>query len=259
MFLLRPFRFVPALLVVLALCGCPFPGGHEDVLFQYATIDAFMLGQYEGYLSVGGLLEAGDFGLGTFNGVDGEMLVLDGVCYRMPADGQVVQAHPDTLIPFAAVTPFTPDRLLQVGAGHDYASLREWLDGQLPSLNLFYAVRIDGVFPYVKARSIARQTPPYRPFEEVAPEQIVFEFEEIEGTLVGFRCPDYVDGLNVPGYHFHFIAKDRQRGGHVLELSTGASWAWIDTIHGFEMLVPDRGPFLDADFSQAGEYKSLAP
>jgi acetolactate decarboxylase len=62
-----------------------------------------------------------------------------------------------------------------------------------------------------------RQSKPYRPLIEVVADQRVFELGEVEGTMVGFRFPDYAGELNVPGHHLHFISADRRRAGHVLE------------------------------------------
>ncbi len=61
-----------------------------------------------------------------------------------------------------------------------------------------------------------RQHKPYPPLVEVVEGQPTFEFRDVRGSLVGFRFPDHARGLNVPGYHFHFITDDRTAGGHVL-------------------------------------------
>lgn len=46
--------------------------------------------------------------------------------------------------------------------------------------------------------------------------QPTFDLHEVRGSLVGFRFPVKTQGINVAGYHFHFITDDRSAGGHVL-------------------------------------------
>ena len=176
------------------------------VLFQASTIAALLDGAYEGDLTFAELARHGDLGLGTLNGLDGEMIALDGRFYRADVDGVVEPVPPTARTPFAVVVPFSPTLDLPTT---DLAS-------RLADAGPVCAVRFDGEFDVVRARSVPRQHPPYRPLTEVAAEQHVFELREVSGTLLGFRFPDYASGLEVPGYHLHFITEDRRRGGHVL-------------------------------------------
>jgi acetolactate decarboxylase len=68
-------------------------------------------------------------------------------------------------------------------------------------------------------RSVPRQERPYRSLKEVTRTQPTFVFRGVKGTLVGFRCPEYIGVVSVPGYHFHFLTADRKSGGHVLRLN----------------------------------------
>lgn len=52
-------------------------------------------------------------------------------------------------------------------------------------------MRIDGDFELVRARSVPRQHPPSKPLTEVVAEQHVFETQDVRGSLVGFRFPEY--------------------------------------------------------------------
>jgi acetolactate decarboxylase len=86
---------------------------------------------------------------------------------------------------------------------------------------------------------------------EVTKNQAVFEFHDIEGTIVGFRCPPYVSGINVPGYHLHFLTKDRAAGGHVLDFIVGDASMYIDDTSEFTMSLPGQdSDFYDPDLSQ---------
>jgi len=188
----------------------------HHVLFQASTIGALLDGAYDGDLSFAELAEHGNLGLGTLNGLDGEMIALDGGFYRADVDGRVDGVGADTRTPFAVVTRFEPtiDRML--GGPLDHGGLLAQLDELIPAQAASCAMRLDGRFELVRARSVPRQIPPYRPLTEVVLEQHVFELSDVEGTMLGFRFPDYVEGIEVSGYHLHFISADRSRGGHVL-------------------------------------------
>ena len=123
------------------------------------------------------------------------------------------------------------------------------LDRALPSSNLFYAVRADGEFAYVKTRSVPKQQKPYRPLVDVAKNQAVFEFHRVKGTLVGFRCPPFVKGINVPGYHFHFLTDDRKGGGHVLDLRVIGLDVALDPSDSIYMTLPQGADFYKSDLS----------
>jgi len=186
------------------------------VLFQASTIGALLEGAYDGDLSFAELAEHGDLGLGTLNGLDGEMIALDGRFYRADVDGAVGEVAGDACTPFAVVTSFAPAVDSELPGPLDHEALLTRLDELIPAGAASCAIRIDGEFETVRARSVPRQSPPYRPLTEVVAEQHVFELARVEGTMLGFRFPAYVEGIEVSGYHLHFISADRARGGHVL-------------------------------------------
>src|SRR5215216_1484528 len=189
----------------------------HHTLFQTSTIDALLNGNYEGDVSFAELEAYGDFGLGTFDALDGEMIALDGAFYQVKADGRAYEVDQQMKTPFAVVTFFEPREILPLTASMNYATLRTYLDAVAGDRAICHAVRVEGHFHYVKTRSVPRQHKPYPPLVEVVKHQPTFEFHDIRGSLVGFRFPDYVQGINVSGYHFHFIAADRSAGGHLLE------------------------------------------
>ncbi len=191
------------------------------VLFQASTIGALLEGAYEGDLSFDELAEHGDLGLGTLNGLDGEMIGLDGSFFRADVDGAVGAVGGAERTPFAVVTRFEPTIDLEIEGPLEHAGLLARLDELMPPAAASGAIRIDGRFDLVRARSVPPQSPPYRPLAEVVGDQHVFELAEVEGTMLGFRFPDYVEGIEVSGYHLHFISQDRSRGGHVLGSRAG--------------------------------------
>lgn len=199
------------------------------VLFQASTFESLLESRYDGEVSFAELGEHGDLGLGTFDAVDGEMIAVDGEFFRAAFDGTVHRVEPSRKTPFAVVTFFQPARHIELPDRLGAETFMAALDQELGDPAAAHALRIDGRFDRVHARSVARQHKPYPPMTEVAASQNVFDLENVEGTMVGFRFPDYAKGINVPGYHLHFVTADRRRGGHVLAA----------TPHGVEVQVDD--------------------
>jgi acetolactate decarboxylase len=198
-------------------------GREPHVLFQASTIAALLEGAYDGDLSFAELAEHGDLGLGTLNGLDGEMIAVDGRFYRADVDGVVTEIDAAMRTPFAVVSDFTPSLDAAIEAPLEHDELLAELDRLIPTGAASCAIRIDGRFELVRARSVPRQSPPYRPLTEVVAEQHVFELANVMGTMLGFRFPAYAEGIEVSGYHLHFISEDRGRGGHVLGSRSGGT------------------------------------
>lgn len=227
-----------------SLAGEPLPGRGGPALVQVGVIDALLAGGYEGSMSLRELRALGDIGLGTFDALEGEMVLLDGVVHQVLASGKVVRPADALTTPFAQVTPFTAAKGLELAAGLELKAVEAQLDAALGDLNAFAAVRLDGRFASLTARSVPGQRPPYRPLAEVAKEQTVFRFAGVEGSLIGLRGPAYVRGLGVPGWHWHFLTKDRSRGGHVLSFvldGKAAAQARLQTMRRLELVLPQQG------------------
>jgi acetolactate decarboxylase len=193
-------------------------------IFQTSTVAALLDGAYEGDVTFAELAAHGDFGLGTTNGCDGELIGLDGRFYRADVQGDIVEVGPEDRTPFAVLTRFSPRHRLELGSGGDrldFDDLCERIDVAIGHPEIVHAIRIDGTFERVHCRSVPKQEPPYRPLAEVLAEQSVFDFMQISGTLLGFRFPDFGMGVEIAGYHLHFISEDRRRGGHVLDCLLG--------------------------------------
>ena len=251
---------IAGLALLLALsAGCSGgaagePALQDETLMQVSTIDALLDGVYDGTMTYGELAEYGDFGLGTFDKLDGEMLAFDGKFYQVKMDGVAYEVPDDMTTPFAAVTFFEADKTFALPHGIDMADFETYLDNALDNLNAFYAIRIDGTFTYMKTRSVPAQEKPYPPLTEVTAHQAVFEFESVTGTIVGFRCPAYVEGLNAVGYHLHFLTDAADAGGHVLAFTVDEATVTVDVIRDFFMVLPDAGSdFYGLDFTGSKE------
>ena len=218
-------------------------------VFQVSTIQALLGGILDGGTEYASVAKKGDFGIGTFNHLDGEMIALDGHFYQVRADGHVYPADPSAKTPFVTVTRFEKDSEFPVSGSPDFKSLLAQIDAKLPTKNIIYAVRAEGEWEYVKTRSVPAQKKPYPKLEQIVKTQPVFEFHKVRGTLVGFRFPEYMSGLNVPGYHFHFLTEDKKAGGHVLDLKVSSVTVSLEECSGLELLFPGDKEFYQADLS----------
>jgi acetolactate decarboxylase len=208
------------------------------VLFQASTIGALLDGAYDGDLSFAELAEHGDLGLGTLNGLDGEMIALDGAFYRADVEGRIHPVPPRERTPFAVITRFQPTVEAEIEGLLSHEELLARLDALVPAGASSCAVRLDGCFEAVHARSVPRQHPPYRPLMEVVAEQHEFELADVAGTMLGFRFPSYVEGIEVAGYHLHFIDEARERGGHVLGSRPASVRARLDPSDDLHIELP---------------------
>jgi acetolactate decarboxylase len=243
-------RLIPAFIIpAVILFGCAVLDRPRDTVFQVSTIDALLSGIYDGDATIGEVLRHGDFGIGTFAALDGEMVVIDGKPYRVTSDGAANPVDPGDRTPFCAVTFFEPDQSYPIPEAIDFSGLQKYVGGRLPTANIFYAVRVDGVFDEIRVRSVPRQQRPYPPLTDVVKDQPVFTYRDVRGTLVGFVCPAFVKGINVPGWHLHFISDDRRIGGHVLAFSARDLAVTIDETPSFSLHLPTDREFYGADFS----------
>jgi len=236
--------------LVIALFGCSHFQPNNDVLFQTSTIDALLEGVYDGEVTYKELEQHGDFGIGTFNGLDGEMIGLDGKFYQIKADGVAYPVDSSQKAPFAVVTFFEADKSVVLEQDLNYKQLEQYLDNLLPTKNIFYAIKIDGIFKYIKTRSVPKQNKPYPPLVEVVKNQPTFEFHNVEGTIAGFWCPVYVEGINVPGYHLHFINEAQKAGGHLLECQIKDVKVEIDYTSEFYMALLESNEFYEVDLAK---------
>ena len=222
-----------------------------ETLYQVSTIDALMQGVFDGVQSVGELKKHGNFGIGTFDALDGEMIVLDGKVYQVKADGRVYPVMDNATTPLATVTHFNSDFSVTTVRPMNFSEFTMDMSGRLPSQNMIYAVRMHGTFPKMKVRAIPAQQKPYPTLTDAAKNQSMYTYTDTTGTVVGFYTPVFFKGLNVAGFHLHFLSDDRLTGGHILDFSVPANTtAEYDITPAFAMPLPTSGAFTGVDLSQ---------
>jgi len=235
------------LIIFLLIYGATAQAAAPKVLFQISTLQALMNGVYDGEFSYRQLEKHGDFGLGTFAALDGEMVALDGHFYQVKTDGRAYVVNPAQKTPFAEVTFFKADKTMTLHKPLDLKQLEVYLQKIFIAGNFPYAIKVRGQFSYVKTRSMPRQTRPYPPLAEVAKHQAVFAFHNVDGTIVGFYYPKYLAGVNIVGYHLHFLTRDHQSGGHLLACRVKQAQVELEGLNEVRLRLPDNAAFAHTD------------
>lgn len=218
-------------------------------LFQVSTSGSLVAGVFDGAVTVDDILRHGDFGLGTFAGLDGEMIALDGTAYQVKGNGIVATAAGSAQAPFAVVTRFKGKAPITLGSVRSLDALEAACDQQRLSENVFYALRIDGRFAHVHARAMS-PPPPGVGLKAASYAQPEFDWHDVDGTLVGIWSPHFSQAFSAPGYHFHFISADRSQGGHLLACEGSDLTLRVDALDQFHLSLPESESFLKADLSE---------
>jgi acetolactate decarboxylase len=210
----------------------------QDTLYQVSAFNVFSAGNFEGNTTYAELAQHGDFGIGTLNCLNGEMIALDGKFYQIPVDGVPRQIISSEKTPYATVTFFNSSQGFQVANVLTYAQLTAGINSSLTNYNAIYAIKVHGFFDLAKTRSVPIQTKPYPILTEAVKNQTTFTLNGVEGTAVGFYFPNYMDGVDVVGYHLHFLTDDHLSGGHLLECDVKNATVEIDQINNYYLQIP---------------------
>ncbi len=217
--MMKKILLLGCLLLLVASTGFANPATDKETIYQGSTIEALLAGNYDGVATVKKIRTQGNMGLGTFAGLDGEMIVLDGKVYKASKSGKVTVEEDSVQSPFYAVTSFEADITKKIAAPNmSLELLKQELDKLRPRNDLPYAIIIKGNFKTMKMRSAGPYQKPFPVLSDALKEQNVFDYAEVSGRLVGFWLPSYMGNTNAAGYHLHFLSDDRQKGGHVLDL-----------------------------------------
>ncbi len=236
---IRP-PLLPLLILLSFLLGCTcLQGQTKNAIFQVSAISASVgAADYDGKFTMTELKKHGDFGIGIYDGFDGEMVGLDGQFYQARADGITYPVEGSMKTPFACVTFFQMDKTFSSDKSMNYKELEQYLDGLLPNKKIFYAIKISGDFNYIQIRTGPKQSKPYPQVAEVLKNQTIYELRDAPGVMVGFYLPKFMGAVNPPGYHFHFLSGELKKGGHLLDCQLKKVKIEIGYIHNFNLFLP---------------------
>ena len=211
--------------------------GH-GVVKQSRGAGALFNGDFSSSTTAGAEFAGSRLGLGVMDGLNGEVISVRGVTWRVPASGVPIEVSPSEGIAFGIAAHGGREHQICIPNGSDMTGILSAIDMYLAENHVDHedvvcAVEIMGSFSNVLLRTEAAPTFPEETLTEVLENEIRFEFDEWRGTLVGFRFPDESDGQIIPGLHFHAISADQFSGGHVHEVVTTDVLAtiWVDELH----------------------------
>ncbi|MFC1511598.1 acetolactate decarboxylase [Candidatus Latescibacterota bacterium] len=223
----------------------------KDTVIQVSILDALLARKFDGCLPCRELLKYGDLGIGTYDRMDGEMIVVDANLYQAKADGKVYTPDPDNRTPFATVCRFDPDQTWTLSESTNLEAMKKEIDEKVSNQNVHCAIRVEGYFSYMKTHSLQIQSKPFPPTVEVVKGCVQREMKDVSGMIVGFRSPPYVRGIGDPGYHLHFISDERTQGGHVLAFVMDRGTCAVDICSNHLVILPEDGAALaDIDLSK---------
>lgn len=238
---------------LLFLLGCSNTnktvGLKSNSIFQYSTLSALLEGIYDGEMTVGELKKRGNYGIGTFNALDGEMILYEGQCYRVTSDSKVAKVSDSDKTPFATICTFVPDTIIQINRVLKLKELEHYIDSVVPSNNLLYAYMISGSFDSIVIRSVPKQEKPYKRLIEAYKMQGVYTFTHQEGILFGYKFPKYLKDVNMDDYHLHFLSTNKSKGGHLLNCTLSRGEASVAYIRNYNLQLPDNPYFNTTTFA----------
>jgi alpha-acetolactate decarboxylase len=221
---------------------------NTNKLYQFGFADYLLSGNYNGIVPVGDIKEKGTFGIGAPHRIDGEITFEDGKAFLTNSKGETIEVRDTTKIAFGVVAPFKKDFEIELSQ-QEKEKIFNTLDDVVNDNNGIYAIRITGTFTKIKTRSFpAVMDDPAPNTASILDRQKFFEFENIKGSLIGFRLPSYLEGMNIAGYHFHFLSEDKTKGGHVVDFAAGNVVVEVDILDGFKVDLPQTKDFRDFEF-----------
>lgn len=190
-----------------------------EELYQFNTLGSLMSGLYDGKKTISSILHHGNFGIGTFDQVEGEMIIMDGIVYQALGNNTIRVADQDQTSPYVAVTNHNADVTFEMTGTHSINEVEKKIESYLTSRNLFHSIKIQGHFQSMKVR-MATKTASGTSFDVVSANQPEYMEENISGTIVGFFTPTMFHGMSVAGFHLHFLSEDKKFGGHILDFTS---------------------------------------
>jgi acetolactate decarboxylase len=227
----------------------------ENEFYHYSIWAALVNKIYDGDLTVKEAKTHGDIGIGSYNGVDGELVMIDQILYQIPSSGKVKVVSDSMHIPYLNTTFFNKEISYDLNDRMNYDSLRKKIQLHFPSRNFFYAFKIHGEFDTLKLGSMQKQERPYlQGLDSLLPNRPKFDHTNISGTMVGFWCPDFIGDINVAGFHLHFLSDDKKTGGHVLEFMGKNFKVDMDKLTSYRFILPDTDDYEKADLEKKYQY-----
>lgn len=221
----------------------------NNTLYQYGTLGLLVPGLFEGTNNLENILSHGDTGIGTGDGLDGELIIIDGTPYQVNGNGETNKLNLNFSVPFADVHYANFSKIFEINQSIRINNLFEKFLNEVGTKNIFLSIKIHGVFSSIKTRSVKKQSKPYTTLEDSANNQRTFQSNNVKGTIIGYYSPELFNGPSVGGFHVHFLADDLSIGGHVLDFELDKGNIYFQRLDKFEQQLPKNKEFLNYDFT----------
>jgi acetolactate decarboxylase len=223
---------------------------NDHNLFSAGVASSFIAGLYDAWYPYKQLKQHGDFGLGAPDQVDGELLLFKGKLYKTQYTGKTTELADTGKTPYALSCFFHPTKVYKHSGTLNKTAFYNYLDSLLTNQNGIYAIHISGKFKLVKARAFPPAQKPYLPLAEMLDKQHFFDHADMQGDMIGFRTPKFMEGPHIAGYHFHFLSADKVFGGHVVDLIAEDITVEVDPLTSYSMELPQTAGFESFDFKK---------
>ncbi len=210
---------------------------NSDNIFQYSTKNILLAHDYNGDITAEEIKEKGDFGLGTFNMFDGEMVLFDGNVFQAKTNGEINDMPSETLSPYVVAKFFNPDTSFSLPNNISLDSVKILLNPLVDNLLAPLAIKMTATFKTLKSRSVDKVSDESITLTEIIANQTEFDFTNVTGTVIGFWFPDYFDGVNFTGFHMHVLLDDLSGGGHLLDCTFQSVSVEIDYASGLDVAL----------------------
>ncbi|APX71942.1 acetolactate decarboxylase [Companilactobacillus allii] len=222
---------------------------NTNTLYQHGTLALLVPGLLDGTITMKDLLSHGDTGIGTGEGLDGELIILDGTPYQVDSHGNVNLVDSNFTLPFANSHFADYAEMLEV---EDISrnNLQKQITDAAKSSNTFYSVKITGTFKNIKTRAVQKSSQPYQSLAKTAENQSIFTKDSVEGTLLSYYSPAIFDGVAVGGFHSHLMSDEHDFGGHILSFESVSGVVSFQQFDNLEQHLPtDNKEYMEHDFS----------
>ncbi|WP_439425771.1 acetolactate decarboxylase [Oenococcus alcoholitolerans] len=231
---------------------------NTKVLYQHGTLALLVPGLLDGTASIKDIMKHGDTGIGTGQGLDGELIFLNGIPYQINSKGKVQIVKDDFSVPFASAH-FADFNFLNSPKNIKDQDLYKQVLKQSGLNNTFFAFLLKGTFKKIQTRAVEKSQKPYQTLLQTAKKQSVFSGQDIKGTLLSYYAPDLFNGVAVGGFHSHFLSDNKDFGGHVLNFELAEGELSLQVFDSLDQHLPiDNEDFMKHDFSTDNINSDLA-
>lgn len=190
----------------------------RHALYQSTPLAYLQAGNYNTSITVEQFKSIGNFGIGIFDGFDGEAVMLNGVVYQINSSGRMSIPPDTTKLLFGSCMLFDVEKRFTMRNVPSYADFQKSLQGYFSTNQHIRAIQVEGTFNSIHVSCTEKQTPPYRPFSEASRYAKEYTWKDVRGTLVGFWTPPTVpEAVMTTGFHLQFVSEDKTIGGHVID------------------------------------------